>query len=60
VTSRPYSPEVQFEVLAEETSSQAAAIECTPGEYREGLTTIIERLMTDRQASRETSPEEDE
>ena len=46
-----------FEKLAQEVSERAAAIpKVSAAEYRDGLTTIIERLETDKQASEESSP----
>lgn len=50
---------VDFEVIADNASQQAAAVRCSPATYRDGLRTIIERLEIDFTASEETSPEEE-
>lgn len=48
--------EEEFEKLIEETSERAAAIECSPDEYREGLRGLIGQCRIDIQASEETDP----
>ena len=47
--------EDEFEELAQETSTKAASVECSPQDYRDGLRAIIERLEADIAASEETS-----
>lgn len=49
------SIEFEFEKLAEQVSERAAAIDCTPEEYRDGCRMIISQLETDIMASEETS-----
>jgi len=45
-----------FDEIAREASERAAAVKCSPEEYREGLREIISTLETDIRASEETSP----
>jgi hypothetical protein len=47
----------EFERLAREVSREAADVECSPSDYRDGLKTIIETLKTDLRASEETDPD---
>lgn len=49
-----------FDDLADQVSVDAAAIDCSPSDYREGLRGIISRLQADIAASLETAPEEEE
>jgi hypothetical protein len=46
----------EFDELADMISNMAAMVKCSPEKYRDGLTTIIERLETDRTASEESNP----
>src|SRR5262249_11866773 len=48
-----------FEQLADAVSDMAAKIPCAPSDYRDGLTTLIERLETDRRASSEMNPDDE-
>jgi len=50
--------ERHFEALATHVSREAANVDCTPAEYRDGLLTIIEMLKVDMQASKELDSEE--
>ena len=49
----------KFERLAQEISTTAALVDCSPAEYRDGLVTIIEVLKADMQASKEMDPDPD-
>jgi hypothetical protein len=42
----------QFEKIAEKACRDAANVECSVGEYIEGLEVIIERLTEDKRAAR--------
>jgi hypothetical protein len=45
----------KFEDIADRTSRDAAAVDCSAADYRGGLRLIIERLEVDIAASEETS-----
>jgi len=45
----------KFQALAEQISRDAAAVECSPEQYREGLALIIDMLEADKRANEETS-----
>lgn len=47
----------EFEQLATKISQEAARVDCSPAEYRDGLITIIETLQTDLRASKEMDPD---
>jgi hypothetical protein len=52
--------EDQFAELAVEVSQKAAAIQCKPQEYIDGLRGIAEQCETDIAAAKETMEEEEE